>query len=264
MASLLAPSSSQPARISQVLPTVKCSNCNLPVPLDELGDHICPPQTASPPLGRPHPARVVSPAQPAQRYGTPPIRHPPPHERVASLFNDRPPTHTAFNGPSANPRTSPLARNDTATPLRQPQDFRPPTATPLRPPAFETSRPSDNRTRAVSNASFQHHMPLANPHPIVQSPLIPPLRPPPSIPMREPVVSFSPAAEKDIDTKSGGVAGMAGVGRRGFAAAARAAMFVAPLGHPMDRRSDFPRFLDMNVPVRSKRFSPAKPLRTQI
>ncbi|PPQ73602.1 hypothetical protein CVT26_010500 [Gymnopilus dilepis] len=45
---------------------------------------------------------------------------------------------------------------------------------------------------------------------------------------------FVPPAERGIDTKSGGAAGMAGVGRRGFAAAARAAMFVAPMGmgHP--------------------------------
>jgi len=38
--------------------------------------------------------------------------------------------------------------------------------------------------------------------------------------------SFVPPAERGIDTKTGGEAGMAGVGRRGFAAAARAAMFV--------------------------------------
>lgn len=38
-----------------------------------------------------------------------------------------------------------------------------------------------------------------------------------------------------IDTKSGGEAGMAGVGRRGFAAAARAAMFALP---PPNQRGD--------------------------
>jgi hypothetical protein len=242
MVSLLAPSSSQPARTSQVLPTVKCSNCSLLVPLAELGDHICSPQTASPPLGRPHPARVVS-----------PIRHPPSHERVASPFSDRPPIHTAPNGPSAYPRSSPLARNDTATPPQPPQKFRLPTAVSLRPPVFESPRPSDNRTRAPSNASVQQPQSLTNPHIRAQSPFVPPLGPPPSIPMREPVVSFSPVAEKDIDTKIGGAAGMAGVGRRGFAAAARAAMFVVPSGHPMDRRPNPPRFLDMNVPARCKR-----------
>ncbi|KAI0345332.1 hypothetical protein BDW22DRAFT_1343584 [Trametopsis cervina] len=71
----------------------------------------------------------------------------------------------------------------------------------------------------------------------------------------------SPVAE--IDTKIGGEAGMAGVGRRGFAAAARAAMFAHQVGgmHPgtpdphmsmssqyagMDgRRANAPRFLDI-------------------
>ena len=30
-------------RISHLLPTVKCSSCTQPVPLDQLGDHVCPP-----------------------------------------------------------------------------------------------------------------------------------------------------------------------------------------------------------------------------
>src|SRR6266851_10396284 len=33
--------------ISQLLPTVKCSSCTEPVPLDRLGDHICVPPLAS-------------------------------------------------------------------------------------------------------------------------------------------------------------------------------------------------------------------------
>ena len=42
-----------PGRISQLLPTVKCSNCNAPVPLTELGEHIC---DAVPPLPKPPPS----------------------------------------------------------------------------------------------------------------------------------------------------------------------------------------------------------------
>lgn len=44
---------------------------------------------------------------------------------------------------------------------------------------------------------------------------------------------FVPPPERGIDTKSGGEAGMAGVGRRGFAAVARAAMFALPPGRPL-------------------------------
>lgn len=42
MASLLsAPAAPESGRISQLLPSVKCSNCNAPVPIHELGDHVC-------------------------------------------------------------------------------------------------------------------------------------------------------------------------------------------------------------------------------
>ncbi len=47
-----------------------------------------------------------------------------------------------------------------------------------------------------------------------------------------------------IDTKIGGEAGMAGVGRRGFAAAVRAAVFLAPQP-PRERRDNAPQFLDI-------------------
>ena len=43
MASLLPPSNHAQGRISQVLPTVKCSDCLKPVPIHELGEHVCSP-----------------------------------------------------------------------------------------------------------------------------------------------------------------------------------------------------------------------------
>ncbi|KAF9791211.1 hypothetical protein BJ322DRAFT_1118878 [Thelephora terrestris] len=43
MASLLPPPTLAEGRISQVLPTVKCSDCSRPVPIHELGEHVCPP-----------------------------------------------------------------------------------------------------------------------------------------------------------------------------------------------------------------------------
>lgn len=72
-----------------------------------------------------------------------------------------------------------------------------------------------------------------------------------------------PQVREDIDTKIGGEAGMAGVGRRGFAAAARAALFANTFGPPRDdpytvvanldaiqgmdgRRPNAPTFLDIS------------------
>lgn len=43
MASLLPPPNTTGGRISQLLPTVKCSDCNKPVPIHELGEHVCAP-----------------------------------------------------------------------------------------------------------------------------------------------------------------------------------------------------------------------------
>ena len=52
MASLLPPPNSAGGRVSQLLPTVKCSDCNKPVPIHELGEHVCAPPP-SPSTGGP-------------------------------------------------------------------------------------------------------------------------------------------------------------------------------------------------------------------
>lgn len=63
--------------------------------------------------------------------------------------------------------------------------------------------------------------------------------------------SLVPPPERGIDTKIGGEAGMAGVGRRGFAAIARAAMFALPpdrrLGPQPLRKSNEPKYLDIDA-----------------
>ncbi|KAI5124521.1 hypothetical protein M0805_003045 [Coniferiporia weirii] len=43
-------------RISQILPTVKCSSCGRPVALSDLGDHVCPP----PPPSTPRPSALLA------------------------------------------------------------------------------------------------------------------------------------------------------------------------------------------------------------
>lgn len=89
----------------------------------------------------------------------------------------------------------------------------------------------------------------------IQSPLQVSAGPPPG--------SYPLIEERDIDTKTGGEAGMAGVGRRGFAAAARAAMFAVqtrPTGPPHQHGGQFNplRFLDDAVP-RSAETPPLSP-----
>lgn len=288
MASLLAPSAvNQPARISQILPTVKCSNCNQPVPLAELGDHICakpPPLPAAPKLNQPQlpnsanslPARVASPGLPAagpppQRLGTPPLRasssprpHPPhlPPQRVGSPLAERPRINTGVGIPFPQ-RPSPLAQQsqpphvEPPTFVQRPRDFSPRATSPLRPVLPSTPWQTDNRIRSASSASARSPVPPSNnpgvypvpPSHVTRSSPLPPPRMPAAVPGGR-VVSYVPESEVGIDTKIGGEAGMAGVGRRGFAAAMRAAMFVAPHGHAMDRRPAPPRFLDIDAASR--------------
>lgn len=59
---------------------------------------------------------------------------------------------------------------------------------------------------------------------------------------------MSPPMASDIDTKTGGEAGMAGVGRRGFAAAARAAMFAQQMGHFGSPQSEHPPYQSEHPP----------------
>ena len=79
--------------------------------------------------------------------------------------------------------------------------------------------------------------------------------------------AFIPPTERGIDTSSGGEAGMAGVGRRGFHAAARAAMFVAQLPRPMgpqpqplyNKKQMMPQHLDLNADMRCEFMPPKLP-----
>jgi len=93
------------------------------------------------------------------------------------------------------------------------------------------------------------------PTPRMSTASFPPVRPDDGIKSGE---AFIPPMERGIDMSSGGVAGMAGVGRRGFAAAARAAMFVGhgprsmgPQPQPnYNRKQMVPQHLDLNAASR--------------
>jgi len=164
------------SRISQILPTVKCSNCSEGVGISELGDHVC---------TRANPPRVIAP------------------------HSDQLPF-----------RPNPLAGNTALMSFQQPLT------------------PSDGHERSWSTPSRRGPIPPSNGVKSSAS-LSGPIR------ISERVV---PETELGIDTKTGGEAGMAGVGRRGFAAAVRAAMYVSLTAPPANRRPvTSPRFLDIDT-----------------
>lgn len=328
------PNRSGSARISQVLPSVKCSTCNASVPLTELGDHKCPP---APPVPRPPPSpssllparlqgfvssrsqlpnvqpappRHASPSNPPQQRGTPSINISPSRPNgpgsFAAPFSQQQLSgqlgpainQTRFQGPLSVPERGPgrnellqqRLRTASATNRDPPRPFAERERT-LSTGCKEPSvpRPPEFRTRTPSNASstprpsFDNHPSFDNPRPSFDTLSVrrPPRQdsysidvqppPPPLPPVIGPLPPRSPVPPNEPDTQIGGEAGMAGVGRRGyFAAAARAAMFTASSNHggvmPHDRgttdgmdgrRANAPMYLDISTaPLRESVFMP--------
>ncbi|KAF7294819.1 Paxillin-like protein 1 [Mycena indigotica] len=123
------PAPAAAARISQVLPTVKCSSCRVDLPLDELGSHVCAPAAAPMPmptvsipprLGIPKPA--MSPGAAAALLPT----------RLQGLVKPQGPN---TQPPPPQPNTLPPPR--TNTPIQQP----PRNNTPVQPPPPRNNAP---------------------------------------------------------------------------------------------------------------------------
>ncbi|KAF9532197.1 hypothetical protein CPB83DRAFT_903757 [Crepidotus variabilis] len=141
IASLLSPTSTQPKeRISQLLPTVKCSTCHKPVPLTDLGEHLC---SGPPPPVPPAPAPAPAP-------------NPPRHQREGSTASSRLRINTLGRPPPSPTnqsfKSSPLAqgnRQDTSTPRPREREPTPPTAAAATAP----------RTRTPSNAGSNQSTP---------------------------------------------------------------------------------------------------------
>ncbi|KAI0082836.1 hypothetical protein K474DRAFT_1702811 [Panus rudis PR-1116 ss-1] len=120
--SLAAPAPA-PERISQILPSVKCSSCNQPVPISELGDHVCAP---APPLPKPPLSpRSATPSFMSQKYQNVITRSQTPPIQGSSLSSPAPP--------------------------RQPSPLSPQRINSPAPQGLPSTRPL--RTRAPSNAS---------------------------------------------------------------------------------------------------------------
>lgn len=251
MAQLLPPQPNS-ERISQLLPTVKCSSCNSPVAISDLADHVCPPMSSA--------ARTPPPLQPRQS----------PPARPANTGASQPPpgdparVRTPSNASNAHRPTPPAVTRVPPPPL-QPLHVQPPVraAAPRIPAAPQTSVPSsvirqhppNNRSHSTSPRPFvtRSNTPST---PSVPSPHVPQssaanvrlYKQPPDHPQPQPPNMAPYYPEDDIDTSTGGEAGMAGVGRRGFAAVARAAMFTANY----QRRVELPRFLDIDAASRGE------------
>ena len=284
MAALLDPNPrTQDPRISQILPTVKCSTCSKPVPLDRLGDHICTPTSTSS-----SPPSDTKPSPPSLTLQTSPSPlSPAPSSPMNALFSKRPSTNQrdvrAHDGPrlrnGSSFSSSVPSRGNTPSPapsrtgVRSPAPANAPSPSPRAKSPFLPPAPSSptrgpiSRPELTSNVivpvnsrpglsaldsrSSTHRRPSIPSSPLAQPPSLhsfrdprpapTPPHPPPHPSIRHPVRSApSPApsghslqsfASPEVDTKSGGVAGMAGVGRRGFAAVARAAMFATSHMH---------------------------------
>lgn len=253
-------------RISRLLPIVKCSTCSSTVALDALGDHVCPAPPSSP---MPHPSFLnkTSPLSPSAL------------EKSLNFSSSRksPPPSLRTCGETVRIRTLSNARK---SPSPITDNFQPPTRSTSKQPPLPTSsipfpvqrdvasprRPDfvPNRPRQASLNTGNRSNNTASPHAISTVPpsnmSAPSAYSQPSVAttVRSPYVplgndrSRQYYPDENISTISGGEAGMAGVGRRGFAAAARSAMFAASY----QRRADPPRFLDIDAAQRASTETP--------
>ncbi|KAG2077972.1 hypothetical protein BDR04DRAFT_1131780 [Suillus decipiens] len=176
---------------------------------------------------------------------------------LSSSMTSNAPSHTSIIPPSLTPRPSFDSSRASSTLTSRPSLDKP------RPSFDAPTRPSFDAQRPSFDLPRPHHPTDARPPPVsvarpsrmgVPFPSSAPApQPPPTT--RSPV----PDCERNIDTKCGGVAGMAGVGRRGFAAVTRAAMVAASHTYNVPsqqrdaslvvdgRRANAPKYLDLNT-----------------
>lgn len=208
-------------RASVILPTVTCSSCSAPIPLSSLTEHVCRPGPGPNQRGPQMPPQA-SRAQPRQPPKLAQITIPPVEHRVAG-------PSSSFRGPGSFPAepspsfkrpfaNSPASSGSPASlniPLHNPS----PASLRAPSPAFGAPSP---RTPSPTNPFFPHNSPTPEKAVIVhglglgvgkaQGPFPTDAPLPPGV--QDPMAAAGP------DMTSGGNAGMAGVGRRAFAAAA--------------------------------------------
>ena len=260
---------------SIVRPESRSLRNDAPIPADESGRHSIVQRSRAPSLVR------------KERPPPPPQQQQPPPPPVSILRNGSASSSPSLPASLQPHSSSELTRTSSASSslTRPPMDIPRVSFGPLRRPSAAAHPPSADRATASSappssSAPIQSaasstvpfpssSLPVQPTAPLARPPVVQP-SPSPPVPLpRSPI----PESERDIDTKCGGAAGMAGVGRRGFAAAARAAMMAAsvpsPHHHPMapsadGRRANAPRYLDINATMaqvlRGEFFLPELPL----
>jgi len=205
-------------RLPSTLPAVRCATCGRELTLDQLTDHSCVPNTTS---------------------------HSPPS--VPNLPNPSPP-------PSPISARS-LPHSPSSSPSPPVKMTHPRALLPGDPRSMMPTGPLHQRQNQFMEQSQNHRLPgRITPQQSQQPSWVPPMQHQPMPQRQAPVPPSSSGMEPD--TKIGGEAGMAGVGRRGFAMVAAAAVFAASAAHvhrnhipvPIDprRRFNVPHYLDTN------------------
>ncbi|WWD16080.1 hypothetical protein CI109_100505 [Kwoniella shandongensis] len=189
--SLLAPRMPEPERASVILPTVTCSSCAAPIPLSSLGEHVClPPSRGMANRSAPRPSQITIPqARPSM-------------SRQGSSQGSQGPSPMSVRPPFAGPSSAHPSPTEFAAPRRP----SPNNLSPHDPSGNGFTGYAPNvRTPSPTNPFFPH--PDGTPQPA-------------GLGLGAGVMSSAPESAPMIDTTSGGESGMAGVGRRAFAAAA--------------------------------------------
>ncbi|KAG7092610.1 hypothetical protein E1B28_008953 [Marasmius oreades] len=155
MATALAPPSSDTGRISQLLPTVKCSICNEPVRLADLGEHICPSSSPSSKLTSKI-SRMMSPGPRSSRttrtsFSTMRSRS---ASSVSSAYSEFPLAIPPVSSPPPLPKTSPPSQS--THPISHPYPAS------LRDRSYSTvsNSPRSPRTPPPSSRSPPHPQPI--------------------------------------------------------------------------------------------------------
>lgn len=142
--------------------------------------------------------------------------------------------------PPAAARNSPVSSRRLAPPSQSPPGAYagPRSPSPLRTATSPAPRPSFDSQ--MTRPSFDHQRPQPPRSPF-QDPMAQMARGPSPQPLQQPLITVPPP-----DTKIGGEAGMAGVGRRAFAAVAAAAVFT--VAHPTPHRHP-KQYPDLHAPI---------------
>ncbi|KAF8759048.1 Zinc-binding domain present in Lin-11, Isl-1, Mec-3 [Rhizoctonia solani] len=257
-------------RISQILPTMKCSKCSEDIDIHYVDEHVCKPNpTSDGPAKAPEspepPSRVIDRASTASSISVPSVSSYSTHSRSSrsSTSTKRAPsvrsTHTLQQSPPADLPSRPQYKStasfqsfrshssagdaeiQTTLPRLAPALTSPvqrsgpsPTLTvrsnPPLPPRSASPTPSSRAPSRMMAASPAPSIPVSRtPEPPAVLPPVAPLAPASFHAQAMILFRLSPSARacssSASDTSIGGEAGMAGVGRRAFAAVAHAALF---------------------------------------